>query len=1043
MQTIRTDGVVSEIIFQQDAIPKATFISGDTISIWGLSSENIMERQEEITAGYEKGGDYQSVLNQLLKLQDSGEPLLFELPYIHQNGKLSWHRVIVSPLEKAPKSHRWHIFIQDQTHEYQTAIMMRDISPAMKMGMWEIKLEENGEASMYLDQNCQQIGELEPLPVYKANDVLGLVVPEYLEDKKAYVRGLTEKETYGEFVTQIRTHTTKELKWLRVVSKSKFQNGRCNRLIGSIQDITADKNREKELLDKTRFLTGLNQISNEIIKQSSIEDTIQKILKIAGETCKIQRCFYFANEGAFDESQINFKIRNEWVLPGFPSLLGNSDLESLPQEEYQKFFGSHNTQHAISTIVSQLPNGPLKTFLTGFDLKSFLIVPLISEEKIIGFIGFDDFETERIWTESEKEFLESIANVLSELIIKTQYLNQLTSSKSRYKFMFKELLDGIAIIQDGKFVDCNPGFAKMIGYERREIIGQTPDGISPEFQLDGTLSTEAAQKFLQEASQSGNIIFDWLHQRKDGTQFIGQVRLNKTIFQGKEAFFSVTRDITEINLAQHQILQLSEAVEQSPVAVIIFDINGKITYANKKALENSGFNSEEILTLYSKTLEKAREDRKQFPDLWDNLLNGENWTGIVEQKNKSGLTYWESVSYSPLIDENGEIIKIISVREDISERKAYQSRLEENEQIIREVTEKTQTVIWEVDLEGKYTYLNSVASEVYGHPVSDMVGKIHYYDLQPPSEKEAYKNSTLPLLKAEKLITDFETVILSGDGKYKWIRTTGYPYYDEDKTLIGYRGIDIDITNEKESTQELEKSKELLEERASKLQASNKELEQFAYTVSHDLQEPMRMVISFMEQLQRKYSHQLDDKAEQYIDFAVNGAVRMRQIIMELLNYSRIGRSDGEPEVIDLSRLIQKTMNDIKADQDCPNVNLKLDEIPNIKSFTLPITQIFLCLLDNAVKFRNPDLECNIEVSYQDKNDFHEFCVNDNGIGIDPSNFDAIFTIFRQLHTRTKYDGLGMGLALVKKQVENLKGEISVKSAKGVGSSFCFTIKKI
>src|SRR5690606_31104395 len=231
-----------------------------------------------------------------------------------------------------------------------------------------------------------------------------------------------------------------------------------------------------------------------------------------------------------------------------------------------------------------------------------------------------------------------------------------------------------------------------------------------------------------------------------------------------------------------------------------------------------------------------------------------------------------------------------------------------------------------------------------------------------------------------------------------------------------------------------------LAKQAKDLELSNRELEQFAYIASHDLQEPLRMVTSFLTQLDRKYSNVLDEKAHQYIHFAVDGAKRMRQIILDLLEFSRVGRHTDTPEWIDLNELVNEITAMQRETIESKGANIHIDNLPALYIHRLPITQVFQNLIGNGLKYAKADVAPQISIKAEKQETHWLFSVQDNGIGIGKEYYDKIFIIFQRLHTRDQYSGTGIGLSIVKKIIENLGGRIWVESRIDQGSTFFFTL---
>lgn len=219
------------------------------------------------------------------------------------------------------------------------------------------------------------------------------------------------------------------------------------------------------------------------------------------------------------------------------------------------------------------------------------------------------------------------------------------------------------------------------------------------------------------------------------------------------------------------------------------------------------------------------------------------------------------------------------------------------------------------------------------------------------------------------------------------------------------------------------------------LERSNKELERFAYVASHDLQEPLRMISSYTELLQRRYAGELDDKADKYIEYAADGARRMQAMISGLLEYSRISQLDEEFEVVDLDEVLDTVRRDLSVTLEEADGTLTVEPLPTVKGDPTRLAQVFRNLLSNAIKFRNEEPP-EIRVTCEEKDGRWRIGVQDNGIGIDPDYFEQVFVVFKRLNTRRKYGGAGIGLALCRKIVEYHGGRMEVESEPSEGSTF-------
>ncbi|PSQ23029.1 histidine kinase, partial [Halobacteriales archaeon QS_9_67_17] len=232
-----------------------------------------------------------------------------------------------------------------------------------------------------------------------------------------------------------------------------------------------------------------------------------------------------------------------------------------------------------------------------------------------------------------------------------------------------------------------------------------------------------------------------------------------------------------------------------------------------------------------------------------------------------------------------------------------------------------------------------------------------------------------------------------------------------------------------------------LEETVSKLQQSNDRLKQFAYAASHDLQEPLRMVSSYLQLLEDRYGGELDEQARKYIDFAVDGADRMRAMVNDLLSFSRVEQADERFESVDCDDVLRQVIADLQVQIEENDAEIDVGSLPTVRADSEQLEQLFDNLLANAIKY-NDSAPPRVEIDAEERPDCWEFTFADNGIGIDPNKTDQIFEVFKRLHTDEEYSGTGIGLSLCQEIVEHHGGEIWVQSERGDGSTFHVTLPK-
>ena len=290
--------------------------------------------------------------------------------------------------------------------------------------------------------------------------------------------------------------------------------------------------------------------------------------------------------------------------------------------------------------------------------------------------------------------------------------------------------------------------------------------------------------------------------------------------------------------------------------------------------------------------------------------------------------------------------------------------------------------------------------------------------------------------------TDYSTISFENryrckDGDHKWLlwsaRTSHGAVRAEDRL---YYSVARDITERK-------RREEALRHESEKLSRSNADLEQFAHIASHDLQEPLRMVSSYVRLLEKRYKGQLDEQADKYIHYAVDGAQRMHALINDLLSYSRVGSDMTALDVVDVDPVLERVVTDMSESLNEVGATVNRDTMPRVRGHAGQIRQVFQNLIGNAIKFNRAGEPPRVSITAtrgELGNEWH-FAVGDNGIGIDPESFGRIFELFQRLHGRGEYTGTGLGLAIAKRVVERHGGRIWLESEVGTGTTFHFTLQ--
>ncbi|HET7819343.1 MAG TPA: ATP-binding protein, partial [Bacteroidia bacterium] len=368
--------------------------------------------------------------------------------------------------------------------------------------------------------------------------------------------------------------------------------------------------------------------------------------------------------------------------------------------------------------------------------------------------------------------------------------------------------------------------------------------------------------------------------------------------------------------------------------------------------------------------------------------------------------------------------------------------LEENVSAIKEGEEQLQTIfknapdgIVVINEEGTVVKWNPMAEVIFGWTASEVIGRPLHKTIIPERFREAHKNGMNAFSKTKAgpmLKKPLELPALRKDNKEIDIRLSISPtLLKGNHFFIGFMS-DISFRKNSEA---------LIQQKSEELIRSNKELEQFAYAASHDLQEPLRIITSYIQLLEKGYKDKLDDEARIFINFTVDAARRMHVLINDLLAYSRVGFLAKEFEQSDINVVIKMALENLKISIVETNAKIKFEALPTINADLSQMTQLFQNIIGNAIKF-SKDRVPEIIISAKDNLSHWLFSVSDNGIGIQKEYLDKIFVIFQRLHSIAEYPGTGIGLAICKKIVERHGGKIWAESEIGKGTTFYFTIKK-
>jgi PAS domain S-box-containing protein len=598
--------------------------------------------------------------------------------------------------------------------------------------------------------------------------------------------------------------------------------------------------------------------------------------------------------------------------------------------------------------------------------------------------------------------------------------------------------------RDGTYLGVNKAWEEFFGVPRDQFLGKRVQDL-------GWMTGDIARKHqaMDEAlwKTPGSRSYELPTTGREGNR--REAVYYKATYSGANGdvggLIGAIFDVTDRKDAEAALRESEErfraVVNSANEGILVYDRSLNVTAANVAAERIIGLPLSDLLGKagFTSLLPCVREDGS--PLAAENrptritLQSGQPQTGqVIGIKRPDATITWLSVN-TAFLRRAGEQehYGIVSTIADISARRHAETALRESEERFRHTFELAASGIAHVDLKGRFVRVNKSLCEILGYPESELIGRT-VKEISYGDDRDVTDGQRAKVRSGDQDSARVEKRYLRKDGSVVWV----------DLAIALVRGADgapqyeiavfDDITERKEAERALRTAHE-------ELQRSNAELEQFAYVASHDLQEPLRMVSSYTQLVVRRYNDKLDNDAREFMAYVVDGAARMKQLIEDLLAYSRVGTKGKDFKPVHVEASLRRAINNLRAAIEESGAEVTHDRLPTLEADEVQLAQLFQNLMGNALKFRSSAVP-RIHVACTESEHEWQFAVRDNGIGIEPQYFERIFMVFQRLHYKGEYPGTGIGLAICKKVVERHGGQIRVESTLGEGSSFHFTLPK-
>jgi PAS domain S-box-containing protein len=500
-----------------------------------------------------------------------------------------------------------------------------------------------------------------------------------------------------------------------------------------------------------------------------------------------------------------------------------------------------------------------------------------------------------------------------------------------------------------------------------------------------------------------------------------------------------SRKVAEREVAKRE-KRFRAMIENIGDGIVVNDENSAVLYQSPSVTRILGYTFEER---HRKPVSNYvhPDDKEFFLKFYEELAAqpGQPLPFQIRVKHKNGHYIWlEGVVTNLLHDRN--VNGYVANYRDISQRKLAEESLRQERYLLRTLIDNLPDYIYIKDTEFRHIINNKANVELIGaKSEEETIGKtvLDYFEAELAAE---FMEADRKVLASGQPVLDLEERIVGHNNKVRWLLTSKIPLVEKGE-VVGLIGISRDITELKKAELTLRELNNSLSHQAARLEASNAELERFAYVASHDLQEPLRTVRSFLHLLKKRAEGQLDPESEEYIDVAIEGAERMKNLISDLLEYARIDSIQERREMVDMNEIVSRKIEMMRHSVTSSDAEFTIERLPTILGVKSQLESLIQNLISNAIKYHGITPP-QITIIGKDEPGHWKFSVSDKGIGIDPRFHEKIFVIFHRAHNESATKGSGIGLAICKKIVESHGGKIWVESVQDAGSTFHFTIAK-
>ncbi|MGL5113098.1 MAG: PAS domain-containing protein [Flavobacterium sp.] len=577
---------------------------------------------------------------------------------------------------------------------------------------------------------------------------------------------------------------------------------------------------------------------------------------------------------------------------------------------------------------------------------------------------------------------------------------------------------------NGNIYWCNDAYVNLTGLSKNEIYGKTPIEVGRSSETD----TDDLRKMVNAFQEKKSFDIELLHRTKSGSSFWARIKGQPIKGEnGKTDYFAMIDDITSDKAKEEKLQILSSIAAVNINAVIISDKDGNIEWVNESFERMTGYTLDEVAGRKpGKFLQGEETNPETIAYLKDKIVKGEPFNCDILNYSKSKQKYWIRIQGQAIRDKYGKIFKFFAIEQDVSLEKIFLESIKAEKEKYSNVIANMKMGLLEVNLNDEILFANQSFCDMIGSPITDLLGT----KANALFNKENYENVINFISSTSENSTSCEVEVHTKKGEVKYLIVSGAPNYTIKGELIGYIGVHLDITNQKN----LENQKEQL---LLRLEKQNEQLNDYAQIVAHDLKSPLRSIHALISWIKEDNFEALHKNTLDYLNKIESKVEKMDHFIQGILTYSKIDALDLSTEEVDVNDVIKNIISVIDVPETV-SINI-VQQLPIIMADKYRMQQLFQNLIGNAVTYidKNPGL---VNIDFKEEEQSYVFSIEDNGPGIAKENQERVFAIF-QSFTKSEHS-TGIGLSIVKRIIDNYKGEIWIESIVTKGTTFFVRIPK-